>query len=146
MPNNSGQLSQPPDFYQQLRDKFRGWSANHKWAEYLMFAPDLFHLLCKLAIDKQVPAAEKAKLAVAIAYFVSPLDLIPEALIGPAGYVDDIALAAYVLNSIINTTDRRLVDRYWAGDRDILELVRSILAVADDMIGSGLWQKIRNLI
>jgi uncharacterized membrane protein YkvA (DUF1232 family) len=33
-----------------------------------------------------------------IAYIISPLDLLPEGIIGPAGYAEDIALAAYVIN------------------------------------------------
>ena len=98
------------DFYQTLRRKIQEWEtkegANHKWAEYILLAPDLFHLLCKLAIDKEVPTKDKAMLAGALAYFVSPIDLIPEAILGPAGYVDDIALAAFVLNSIITNSVR----------------------------------------
>ena len=81
------------DFYKKLRIKIRDWlkndeGKNNKFAEYLMFAPDLFHLLCKLSIDKDVLAVEKAKLVGAIAYFVTPVDLIPEVLSGPLGYVD----------------------------------------------------------
>jgi len=134
------------DFYQQMRDSVRSWvkgkGVDYKFADYLLAAPDLFHLLCKLAIDKDVPTGEKAKLAGAIAYFVSPVDLIPEALSGPVGYIDDVAMAAFVLNSIINKTSPEIVQRHWAGDKNILDLVQQILQVADEMVGSGLWTKI----
>jgi len=135
------------DFYQLLRERFRKWAESgdgekNEWAEYLLVAPDIFHLLCKLALDPDVPTAEKAKLAVTIAYFVSPLDLIPEAVVGPVGYVDDIALAALVLNSLISSRPE-IVQKHWAGERDVLELVRSILEVADRMVGSGLWKKLK---
>lgn len=115
----------------------------NKFAEYLMFAPDLFHLLCKLSLDPEVPVKEKAKLAGAIAYFVSPVDLISEALTGPIGYVDDIAVAAVVLNSIVNNTDKTIVQRHWAGDGDVLKVIQQIIEVADEMVGSGLWSKIK---
>jgi uncharacterized membrane protein YkvA (DUF1232 family) len=138
------------DFYQQLRKRLRAWmqkgGSKHKYSEYLLFAPDLFHLLCKLSVERRVPVAEKAKLAAAIAYFISPIDLIPEAIVGPAGYVDDIALAAYVLNSIVNTTDPEVVRSHWAGDGDVLDLIQQILQVADDMVGSGLWKKLFGLV
>ena len=80
--------NQDGDYYQQLRSKFKAWlqteeGKNHKWQEYLLAAPDLFHLLCKLSIDSDVPVKEKAKLAGVLAYFISPIDLIPEAIIGP---------------------------------------------------------------
>ncbi len=142
---------QHPDFYHELRAKVKTWinsdaGKDHKWAEYLLATPDLFHLLCKLSIDKDVPITEKAKLAGAIAYFVSPIDLLPEALIGPLGYADDISLAAYVLNQIVNKTDPEVVKRHWAGDGDVLDLIQQILEKADQMIGSGLWRKLRDLI
>ncbi|MDZ4178483.1 MAG: DUF1232 domain-containing protein, partial [Coriobacteriia bacterium] len=77
------------DFYQRMRDSIRTWlngkGANYRFARYLLAAPDLLHLLCRLTVDKQVPASEKAKLAAAIAYFVSPLDVMPEGLAGPIG-------------------------------------------------------------
>ncbi|WP_425445889.1 YkvA family protein [Dethiothermospora halolimnae] len=135
-------------FYKKIREKIRKWSEtkvgrNHKFVDYLLFAPDLFHLLCKMSIDKGVPAKEKAKLAAAIAYFISPLDLMPEVLVGPVGFLDDIAVAAYVLNAVINNTDENIVKKHWAGDGDVLEVIQSILKFADEMIGSGLWSKIK---
>lgn len=137
------------DFYQNLRRKIRIWSETNgkdsKWTEYVMAAPDVLHLLCKLSVDKEVPVKDKAKLAAAIAYFVSPLDVIPEAIVGPLGYVDDIALAAYVLNAIVNDTTPEVVTKHWAGDRDVLELIQEILKVGNEMVGSGLWRKLRGL-
>ncbi len=120
--------------------------ARHKWADYLMLAPDFFHLLCKLSIEKEVPPKEKAKLAAVIAYFILPIDLMPEALTGPIGYLDDVALAAYVLNSIINKTDPEIVTRHWAGEADVLNVIQEILRVADDMVGGGLWKKIKGMV
>jgi len=138
------------DFYQNLRIKIRVWLSkkgkSNKWAEYLMWAPDLFHLLCKLSIDKEVPAKEKAKLAAAIAYFISPIDLVPEAILGPVGYVDDIALAAYVLNSIIKNTGEDIIKRHWAGDENVFVIISQILSFADEMVGGGLWRKLKGLI
>jgi len=138
------------DFYQKLRRKIKDWEtkegANHKWAEYILLAPDFFHLLCKLATDKEVPTKEKAMLAGAIAYFISPIDVIPEGIIGPAGYVDDIALAAFVLNSIIKNCNEEIVLKHWAGEEDLLELIKRILKIADEMVGSSLWRKTKGLL
>jgi len=144
-------MDKKEDFYQKLRIKIKKWlesddGRQNKWAEYLMFAPDLFHLLCKLSLDPEVPTKEKAKLATAIAYFISPVDLFPEALTGPIGYVDDIALAAYVLNSIVNNTGEEIVTKHWAGNRDVLNVIQQILNVADQMLGSGLWRKIKRIV
>jgi len=136
------------DFYQNLRSKMKAWieskeGKNHKWAEYLMFAPDLFHLLCRLSLDKDVPVKEKAKLVGAIAYFLSPIDLIPEAVTGPVGYVDDIAIASYVINSIVTNSDAEVVKKHWAGEKDVLEVIQAILKSADKMVGNRLWKKLK---
>lgn len=147
MPGQDLQPGPQLDFYQQMRDGIRTWlkgkGSNYEYARYLLAAPDLFHLLCRLAVDKEVPASEKAKLAGVIAYFILPVDAFAEGLVGPLGYVDDVALAAWVLNSLVNETSPDIVTRHWAGDEDVLDLIQQILQVADEMVGSGLWEKIR---
>ena len=133
---------QHKDFYHKLRAGVRAWPKrkhrrSSKWSEYILFAPDLFHLLCKLSIDSQVPAKIKLKLAGAIAYFASPFDLMPEALMGFIGFSDDIALAAYVLNSTLNSCNPDILKRHWAGDQDILELIQRIMKWTDSVGRSG---------
>jgi uncharacterized membrane protein YkvA (DUF1232 family) len=139
---------QKKDFYQKLRTDIKKWldkknNSDNTWTEYIMLAPDLFHLLTKLVIDPDVPSSKKVKIAGIIAYFISPLDFLPELLIGPVGYLDDIALTAYILNDIINEVDPKIIQRNWAGEKDILVLVKTIIANANNMIGSGLWKKLK---
>ncbi|MCW7754119.1 DUF1232 domain-containing protein [Desulfobotulus sp. H1] len=139
------------DFYRKIRMKVKAWAESGKgkqsrWSEYILLAPDMFYLLCKLVVDPDVPAGEKAKLAFAIAYFISPVDLLPEAILGPVGYLDDIILATYALNSVVSRTPEHVVRRHWAGDGDILEVMQRVLAVADEMIGAGLIRKIKALM
>ena len=115
-----------------------------------MVAPDLFHLLCKLAMDSEVPAKERVKLAAAVAYFVSPFDLLPEALLGFIGFADDIALSAYALNSLVNHCGPEILRRQWAGDEDVLVLVQRILKFGDRMgkmgvLGKGVWKKMKGM-
>ncbi|SDK65581.1 YkvA family protein [Microbulbifer yueqingensis] len=140
-------MSRNSDFYVEMRRKVKDWAESDKakespWVEYILLVPDFFHLLCKLALDPDVPTRSKAKLAGAIAYFVSPIDFIPEAVLGPVGYIDDLALSAYVLNDIVNENPE-LAERHWAGEVELLATIREILEAADEMVGSGLWQKIK---
>lgn len=140
-------MSKEEDFYQSLRLRMLQWAQTqgrfHRWLEYLMLAPDLFHLLWRLSLDPQVDARLKGRLLAAIVYFVSPLDLIPEAVFGPAAYADDVALAAYVLASILNEVGPELLRRHWAGSQDVLQVLRAVLKVAQSMVGTGLWSKLR---
>ena len=137
------------DFYRTLRVKVDRWlqarGEGYRHAQVLLLAPDLFHLLCRLVIDGRVPVAQKAKLAAAIAYFVSPIDAVPEAIVGPVGYLDDVAVAAYALNALINAGHGDIAKEYWAGQGELLAVIQQVLGSADEMIGSGLWKKIRSL-
>lgn len=142
-------MSKNEDFYQKFRENIRQWINSedgrvNKFADIILLGPDIFHLLCRLSLDETVPAKHKVKLGAAIAYFISPLDLIPEGLVGPIGYVDDIAVAAYVLNDLINDTDPEIVQKYWVGNTDILTVIKKILDAANAMVGAGLWNKLRS--
>jgi len=137
------------DFYKKLRTEIKDWIENrsgkdHKWADYILLAPDLFHLLIKLSLDKEVPVDKKVRLAAVIGYFILPLDLLPEILLGPAGYLDDIVLSAYILDELFNTIDPKIITRHWAGDRDLLNSVRTIVANANQFLGKGLLQKLKS--
>jgi uncharacterized membrane protein YkvA (DUF1232 family) len=139
------------DFYQSLRTKISDFlkeedgTASAKYADYLLMAPDMFHLLIRLSIDPDVPQTEKANLALAIAYFISPVDLLPEILVGPIGYLDDVAVATAALNGMINRTGDEIVKKHWAGDKDLLKVIKEVLGVADSMVGSGRWKKIKDM-
>ena len=61
------------DFYQSLRKKVDDYlnteeGRKDKFAEFLLIAPDLFHMLIKLTKDQEVPVWDKACLAAAVAY------------------------------------------------------------------------------
>lgn len=139
------------DFYQKMRKEIRSWlqskaGEGYKWSEYLLLAPDLFHLLAKLAIAKELPAKEKAKVAAALGYFVSPIDFVPEAMFGPVGYLDDVAIAAYAINAIAKNGYEDLIQEQWAGEVDVLEKVRQVVDLGADMLGNKLWDKLKKIV
>lgn len=139
------------DFYQQLRKRVVRWSEteegkSYQWTRWILMAPDLFHLLVKLTLDSRISVYDKAKLAAATAYFIAPLDFLPELILGPMGYADDIVIAATVLNQLVNSTPEEIIQEHWAGEGDVLKKVQAIIYMADEMIGSGLFKKIRKVI
>jgi uncharacterized membrane protein YkvA (DUF1232 family) len=40
------------------------------------------------------------------------MDAMPEMLMGPIGYMDDVIIAAMAFNTILNNTDREVIDEY----------------------------------
>jgi uncharacterized membrane protein YkvA (DUF1232 family) len=58
--------------------------------DYLIHAPSFIRLFWRLFTDRRVGIAPKAVLVAGIAYFVCPLDLIPDFPLVGLGYLDDI--------------------------------------------------------
>ncbi|MCD4653639.1 DUF1232 domain-containing protein [bacterium] len=136
------------DFYKRFRKKMNQYNnsskgSTHKFREILLAGPDLLHLSICLMADNEVPIRYKIKLGAAIAYFISPIDLLPELILGPIGYADDIAILAWVLNGLLNKVDPNIILRYWAGETDALVTVQKIIEATDRLIGSGLLKKIK---
>ena len=96
--------------------------------EYLFLVPRLGRLLWRLMRDPRVPARAKATLVILGAYLVSPIDLIPDVL--PGGQLDDLVIAAFALDSILNRVPEHIVREHWDGDEDVLDVVREILDIA----------------
>ena len=56
-------------------------------------------LLVSIMKSKDVPLSDKAIIVGALGYFISPLDLIPDLMIG-TGYIDDAGMLYYALTTI----------------------------------------------
>ncbi len=128
------------DFYRQLRERVAGYTGPN--AEYLLLAPDLFMLVGRLMLDPRVDGRHKAYLGIAMAYVISPIDLIPESRFGVIGYLDDVVVVVAVLNMLLNEIDPAIVLEHWSGNADLLAKVKEILAQADQLIGVGRLEKI----
>jgi len=135
-------------FYDRMRDGIRRYldgkgSAVGKTGEYLMLAPDVFVLLWRLVNDSRVSAKNKVMLGSGLAYYLFPLDIIPEGLIGPLGYIDDLVFAVYLLNKMLTDTDAAILREHWSGGDDVLETIRKVLQAADNLVGSDILGKIK---
>jgi uncharacterized membrane protein YkvA (DUF1232 family) len=97
--------------------------------EYLLLLPRLAKLIWRLTRDPRVPARSKATLMMLGAYVMSPVDLIPDFIPG-LGQLDDIVIAAFALDSILNRIPDHIVREHWDGDEDVLQVVREILDIS----------------
>jgi uncharacterized membrane protein YkvA (DUF1232 family) len=92
--------------------------------------PDIGRLIARLAVDPVLPRTAKIALAAAAVYLLSPLDLVPD-FIPLLGYLDDVVLAAILVDGILNYVDRALVLKYWPGTPEALDrLARSARLLA----------------
>lgn len=137
-------------FYDRLRVRIKTFLSSKARplgpaAEFLMFVPDVFVLLLRLTKDDRVTGKNKMLLGSGIAYFIFPLDIVPEAIVGPLGYLDDLVFSVYILNKILTETDAQVLHDHWSGSGNVLDMMRSVLQSADELVTTDVLGKIKKL-
>lgn len=93
--------------------------------DLLLALPRLGRMLISLAADRDVPTAAKVVLAAVAVYVVSPIDIVPDFLPW-LGYLDDLLVAAVVVDGVLNFLERPVVLRYWPGSPASLDRVAAV--------------------
>jgi uncharacterized membrane protein YkvA (DUF1232 family) len=99
---------------------------------YVSELPRFLKLLWGLITDPRVAMFDKLLLAGAIAYIVTPIDLIPD-FIPFLGEVDDVYLLVLALRRLMENAGRSVLLTHWTGDpQDLgaLNLRKALLAAA----------------
>lgn len=135
-------------FYDRMRESIRRYIDDKgkvvsTSAEYLLLAPDVFVLLVRLVKDPRVNAKDKVMLGTGIAYFLFPLDIMPEAFLGPIGFLDDLVFGVYLLNRLLIDTDPAILRDHWSGKDDVLATIQKVLNAADNLVGKDFLGKFK---
>jgi uncharacterized membrane protein YkvA (DUF1232 family) len=101
--------------------------------EYALIVPRLVKLVVRLMRDPRVPPRSKAVLVFVAGYLVSPVDVIPDMVPG-VGQLDDLVIAAFALDYMINQVPVEILREHWDGDEDVLELIRNIAEIAASLV------------
>lgn len=97
--------------------------------------PNLLKLLTRLVRDPRVPRRSKLLIGGLVAYLASPVDLVPDFIPG-LGMADDVLLAVYAVNHLIEKAGEDVVLEHWDGPSDLLEMVRTVLDSVGELIPS----------
>ena len=108
-------------------------SAQTSLREYALLAPRLVKLVFRLMRDPRIPSRSKAVLFILAGYLASPIDVIPDFIAG-IGYVDDLIIAAFALDHILNRVPDEIVREHWDGDEDVLDIVRNVLDISSSLV------------
>jgi uncharacterized membrane protein YkvA (DUF1232 family) len=139
-------------FYDTLRDRVlhtierRTGKLSGDVVRMLLLVPDVFILLVRLTLDKTVPGPTRALIGGALAYFILPFDLLPEAILGPIGYLDDLVLAAAVLSQAFGGELEPYARKHWSGDEDLRTVLKDITQAARSLLGQNLYERLKNLL
>ncbi|MBO0722329.1 MAG: DUF1232 domain-containing protein [Blastocatellia bacterium] len=91
----------------------------------IMLIPNFLKLLFRLFKDPRVPLTEKALLIGAIAYVISPIDLIPD-FIPFVGDVDDLYLVSLVILRMLARTEGDVLQEHWDGGGNLAATIAGI--------------------
>jgi uncharacterized membrane protein YkvA (DUF1232 family) len=139
-------------FYDRLRERIiaavekRGGRMSEGAVRALLLVPDVFILLVRLVMDKEVPGSTRAMIGGALAYFILPADLLPEMLLGGAGYIDDLVLATAVLSQAFGGDLEPYARKHWSGAEDLRVVLQDISETAHSLLGQSLYDKLKRLM
>lgn len=108
--------------------------------------PNYVRLLFGLLTDRRVAAIDKILVGAAIAYILTPLDLIPD-FIPFLGEVDDVFLLVLALQRLIANAGRSVVLQYWIGDpADLASMnLRHVITAASFFLPRRVRRRLRTI-
>lgn len=115
-------------------------------ADPLMLAPDLLVLLARLCMDRDVAPASRQLIVGALAYFLTPVDLLPEAFLGVGGLLDDVVLVSLVLSHSLDAELEPLAVKHWSGDQDLRVVVGDVATAGAALLGFNLYDRLKRFL
>jgi uncharacterized membrane protein YkvA (DUF1232 family) len=103
-----------------LRDEIDQYTGDYDYL--ILYLPDLFNLLCDL-LNTEIQKEDRVKVSCALAYFVTPCDIIPEEEFGLEGFIDDVFLVCYVLKEMKERYGIGLLESLWKTEEDFGEVL-----------------------
>ncbi|MFQ5890135.1 MAG: YkvA family protein [Gemmatimonadota bacterium] len=123
------------DYMQALKEQVAGYAGTLR--EVVLLAPVYGMLMFHLLSDPRLSAHHRLWVDAAIAYLVSPNDVIPENEVGPYGYLDDIFCCAYVASRIADEIGWEVVEEGWTGRGSAHEVSQQVLAREQELLGTA---------
>ena len=143
-------------FYDRLRERIvkaiekrrtkSGGKLTEAAVHALLLVPDVFILLVRLALDKEVPASARALIGGALAYFVLPADLLPELILGGVGFLDDLILATAVLAQAFGGALEPYASKHWSGKEDLRVVIRDLTEASRSLLGESTYERLRKVL
>ncbi|KYH34734.1 hypothetical protein CLTEP_13310 [Clostridium tepidiprofundi DSM 19306] len=129
-------INKKEDIYSCLKNKIEESipEKHKKIAEYALILPDLIALLIRLFKDKRVNIKTKVIVGGILTYLISPIDILPDN-IPIIGSIDDIAIAFFALDMIINQVPEQIILENWQGEDDIIRIIKEGIGYISELVG-----------
>jgi uncharacterized membrane protein YkvA (DUF1232 family) len=136
-------------FYDRLRRRIAeplAGKVGTPLADTVLLAPDLFVLLVRLFTDRGVPASSRSLVGGALVYFLLPVDLLPEVLLGAGGFLDDVVLAAAVVTHVFSDELRPFVSRHWSGRGNVHQVLQDAVRAGGALLPARLYDRLGRVL
>lgn len=126
------------DKYTKVREKIENKIPDKfdKLIEYAFLLPDIIALFYRIFRDKRVPLKVKLIVGGVIGYLASPVDILPD-FVPFFGKLDDLALAFYALDKVINQIPPTIILENWQGDLKSIKKIQQGLTYINRAAGGG---------
>lgn len=104
-------------------------TGGERLSHYARYIPLFGTLVYRLMKDPRVPTRAKVTLLFAAGYVASPFDFVPDWILG-LGRFDDLIVAAFALDQLLNRVPEHVVLEHWDGEEDVLRLIQEILDIS----------------
>lgn len=110
----------------------------------MQLLPSYVRLLVGLVSDKRVAIVDKLLVVGAVAYILSPLDLVPD-FIPFLGQVDDVYLLMMAVQRLLANAGKKVLADHWTGPMTELSLVnvRNVLSAAAFFLPRAIRRRLR---
>ena len=107
------------------------WRATVREAIWLL--PNVVKLLARIVKDRRVPVRSKAFAGAVMIYVISPIDIIPDFVIG-FGKLDDLILSAVAIQHLVESAGPEIVAEHWDGSAGSLDLILTAAEMGAEVI------------
>lgn len=123
------------EYLRALREQVAGYAGI--WREVIALAPSYARLMFHLLRNPRLASRHRLWVDAAIAYLVSSDEVIPEAEVGPYGYIDDIFCCAYVAHRLASELGWEAVEEGWTGGGSARDASERVLARELELLGTN---------
>lgn len=112
-------------------DQNEQWRATVR--EGILLIPNVVKLLARIVRDRRVTVRAKAFAAAVLVYVISPIDIIPDFIIG-FGKLDDLILSAVAIQHLVEAAGPEIVAEHWDGSEASLEMIVTAAEMGAEVI------------
>ncbi len=121
-------------FDKLLEEDIASYEGRHD--DLIFQVPAFYRLLVNILDDPLLPSRLRPLVLAGIAYFILPVDVVPEDIYGPYGYVDDLFLTAFIAQKVREFVGSdEIIETNWDGEAPIIPLIQEILEREEELIG-----------